>query len=273
MLETRPLPREIAYETLACCDLCGSEDLALWDRARSNTLSRCRRCGLVFTNPRMSQTEDKDRLLYDREYFHQKSRMTPKLVAARKLSYRSEIAELDRLMPSGGRILDVGCGMGLFLRALPDTWEKYGCDVSTYALKEAEKQNIQTYLGEFEKLDFGELSFNVVYFRASMHHTYSPRRCFEKAFQILRIGGIVAIVMSNNYGSICGRLFKGHIKSYEQTHNYLFSPVLLARYLQLSGFIVEKYSYPYFGSGYSSLRDFFTLPFIFYFQILIALFN
>ena len=239
--------------------MCGSSDLELWDRSRNNSLSRCRNCGLVFTNPRIAKAEDKDRLLYTDSYFNQKSRMTEKLVAARKNSYRREIATLSRLT-APGRILDVGCGMGLFLECLDPIWEKHGCDVSSYGLEEAAARGIKTYHGEFERLDFPAAPFDVIYFRASLHHAYSPQACLKKAGQLLRPDGLVVVAMSNNCGGVCGRLFRGRIRCYEQAHNYLFSADTLKQYMIRTGFRAAEIDYPYFGTGYESWRDWAGLP-------------
>ncbi|MBF0168531.1 MAG: class I SAM-dependent methyltransferase [Alphaproteobacteria bacterium] len=258
MLETRLLPPNVEYEEVAC-DLCGSDDLVVWAKARGNSLSRCRQCGLVFTNPRIKHASDKDRLLYSSSYFSQKSRMTQKLIAARQTSYLAEIKSLERLK-AGGKILDVGCGMGLFLHCFDKTWEKYGCDVSSFAVEEAGRRGIRAFHGEFEALDFADQRFDVIYFRASLQHVYSPRACLDKACRLLNSKGVVAITMSPNADGLCGRLFRGHVRSYEQPHNYMFSPTTLGRYLKSTGFEILETSQPYFGTGYESWRDFVDLP-------------
>ena len=254
MQETVILPDNIEFETIQSCDLCGSEDLEFWDSARSNTLSRCRNCSLVFTNPRIAHSNIKDKVLYSKAYFNQKSRMTEKLIDARKKTYQMEIDALKKFV-SGGKILDVGCGMGIFLDCFDGDWEKYGCDVSSYALEEAKKRGIKVYHGEFEKLDFGNSQFDVVYFRASLHHAYSPGLCLRKAYRLLKPNGVVAICMSNNHDGVAGRLFKAHVKSYEQAHNYLFSKKTLKKYLENTEFRILEISYPYFGTGYGSWKD------------------
>ncbi|MEW6600118.1 MAG: class I SAM-dependent methyltransferase [Nitrospirota bacterium] len=270
MFDTITLPQDILLETVSC-DLCGSDDLEYWDTARTNTLSRCRSCGLVFTNPRIASVQKKDEVVYSKAYFQQKSRMTEKMINARKKTYQREIDALRKYV-SGGRVLDVGCGMGVFLDAFGDEWEKYGCDVSSYALDIAGGKNIRIYHGEFEKLDFEQNFFDVVYFRASLHHTYSPGKCLEKAYRILKPGGVAAVCMSNNCGGPAGRVFRAHVKSYEQGHNYLFSRGTLEEYLKRSRFEIMEVSYPYFGSGYESYRDFidFVLQYVRYLYLSVS---
>ncbi len=258
MLETRELPPGIEMQTVPC-DLCGSDDLSVWDRARANTLTICNVCGLVFTNPRIAHSKDKDEHIYTASYFQQKSRMTEKLQEARRISYRNEIGVLEQIV-SGGKILDVGCGMGLFLDCFGPGWERHGCDVSSYGLEEARKRGVTTYHGEFEKMGLPAAAFDVVYFRASLHHVYAPRHCFEKAMHVLRPGGVIVVAMSNNRDGLCGRLFRGHVRSYEQAHNFLFSTDNLMRYMRQSGIEPVRASYPYFGTGYGNPVDFVSLP-------------
>ncbi len=255
MQETIILPENIELEYIKKCDLCGDNNLKLWDKSRSNKLSKCKNCGLVFTNPRIANSHFKDKVLYSKAYFLQKSRMTEKLIEARKNSYKLEIEKLEELI-QGGKILDVGCGMGIFLDAFNDKWEKHGCDVSSYALEEAKKYGVTVYHGELENLEFKGSDFDVIYFRASLHHSYSPNACLKKAYQLLKPGGVLAICMSNNHSGIAGCLFKARIKSYEQAHNFLFSKKVLKKYLLQNGFKILDYNYPYWNTGYESFSDF-----------------
>lgn len=257
MLETRDRYSGIELVRVDC-DLCGSSNLETWDRARANTLSRCRCCGLIFTNPRVGTAKEKDELFYAEHYFNRKPRMTPKMMAARKKSYAREVEMLERLC-SPGRILDVGCGTGEFLQALGPGWEKHGCDISTYAVDQANEKGIRAHLGEFEQIAYDAESFDVVYFRAALHHTFSPRASLARAVHVLVPGGLLAVVMSNNADGPCGKLFKGHVRSYEQAHNYLFTRASLARYLDQTGFDLMHTDIPYFGTGYESWRDFWAL--------------
>jgi len=261
MFETTEIPNKTVFEEIYC-DLCGSDKNILWDIARSNKLSRCKNCGLVFTNPRIKNAKEKDQIIYSESYFQQKSRMTDEMLKARKKTYQFEIQSLMDFVKNG-RILDVGCGMGVFLESFGKEWEKYGCDISSYALSIAQEKGVEVYQGEFEHLDLKKDFFDVVYFRASLHHTYSPKKCLKNAHKILKPNGLIAICMSNNCSGIAGRLFKGHVKSYEQGHNYLFSHSTLNRYLADCCFELLNVSYPYWGTGYESYRDFTDIVFLY----------
>ena len=262
MFETRAIPPDVELVEVAC-DLCGSSDLEEWDRARANTLTRCTNCGLVFTNPRVKDVKTKETVFYADTYFTRLTRMGEKLEAARRATYAREINDLEKYVPRG-QILDVGCGTGIFLAFFGDHWQKFGCDVSGYGLSEAARRGVRTFHGEFEYLSFGDQKFDVIYFRASLHHAYSPARCLEKAWDLLRPGGLVAITMSNNCDGICGRLFRGHVRSYEQAHNYLFSRATLQAYLRKRDFVILGFDYPYFGTGYGSVMDFLVLPWTYF---------
>jgi ubiquinone/menaquinone biosynthesis C-methylase UbiE len=253
MLITKDISGTVEQE-MTDCDLCGSENYFLWSRSRSNELTKCEKCGLVWTNPRIKKYEEKDKRLYNKDYFLQKNRFTKKQVAARNNVYKKEISKLERQIDTG-EILDVGCGTGIFLSNFSEKWKKYGCDISSWGLKEAGQKGIKVYHGEFDKIDFENKKFDVIYFRASLHHTYSPQRSLERADELLKDKGILAICMSNNCSGLMGRLFRGHIRSYEQAHNYLFSRKTLLQYLKANNFEPMEYYYPYWGTGYESIFD------------------
>lgn len=251
MLETRIID-ELKLEPVDCCDLCGSKKLVPWARARGNQLVKCADCGLVCTSPRVVDLASKDTAIYDKAYFKQPSRMTQDHLDARRRSYAGERAALEAFLSPDETydVLDVGCGEGQFLDSLPGHWNKSGCDISAYGLEEARARGIQTFHGALEDLDFDGRDFDIVYFRASLHHTLSPRAALRRARSLLKPGGRLVIAMSNCRDGLCGRLFKGHVKSYEQGHTYLFDEASLRRYMSAEGFSVEKVDRPYWGTGY-----------------------
>lgn len=55
----------------------------------------------------------------------------------RKLSFYRQVVEAALMPGAPRRIHDMGCGFGLFLASLDDAWERYGSDVSAFALERA----------------------------------------------------------------------------------------------------------------------------------------
>ena len=49
-----------------------------------------------------------------------------------------------------GKIIDVGCGLGWYLSTLNNSWQKYGTDISSFALNNASKY-CKTINGDIEK--------------------------------------------------------------------------------------------------------------------------
>src|SRR5258708_33830441 len=140
--------RSDAMETLEACNLCGSNRFQTYAEKRGPRtgthvlIVRCRECGLIFVNPRL--TESENLALYDEAYFN--GRGFDSSVNYVKLQQEGDrtregenggiIDKIRALKPgSEWRILDIGCGTGSLLRAL--VREGYrdvtGLELSEYA--------------------------------------------------------------------------------------------------------------------------------------------
>jgi SAM-dependent methyltransferase len=71
-------------------------------------------------------------LTFDATYFETAYRNYAAQNPDRKLGFYRSLLD-----PTGGRILDLGCAFGGFLRGLGAQWDRYGLDVSAYALRNA----------------------------------------------------------------------------------------------------------------------------------------
>jgi 2-polyprenyl-3-methyl-5-hydroxy-6-metoxy-1,4-benzoquinol methylase len=153
---------------------------------------------------------------------------------------------LDSCGLTGGRILDVGCGSGFFLRALDSgKWERFGVETGTRAAALA-----RTHLGESNVfagtlLDarFDQSFFDVVTFWSALEHTNEPRENLDAARQILRPGGTL-IVQLPNAGSYQLRAFKGAWFALDAPrHRYHFTRETLTALLHRTGFEPYRLSF------------------------------
>src|SRR5262245_57585647 len=114
------------------------------------------------SQPQLSARERQARR-YNETYFSTYYHDDPK----RLLMYRAERQRIENLK-QGGRILDVGCGLGLFLSEFSsDRWQRYGTDVSDYAIAAARSRGIQVNDAS-RAYDYPDETFDVITFRGSL---------------------------------------------------------------------------------------------------------
>jgi 2-polyprenyl-3-methyl-5-hydroxy-6-metoxy-1,4-benzoquinol methylase len=203
---------------------------------RTFNLLRCPHCGLVMTSPRLGRAELEE--YYRPEYWGRVNADDPAWV---RRDQASRTSFLERFR-QGGRILDVGCGLGLFLLALdPARWDRYGLEVMPAAYREARRR-----LGH-DRIVTEELSaavligeqFDVVTLWDALEHLPDPAQALKQAFRLLRPGGLL-LVRSPNFASYLARHFGADW--YELSlpyHLSHFTPATLTRMLEASGFKLQ----------------------------------
>lgn len=104
------------------------------------------------------------------------------------------IAAVVRLsgLPRGARIVDLGCGSGVFTNLLQQRgYRCSGVDLNSklIAIARTKFSGIEFHIGDIERLPFADASFDGVLFSGVLHHLPDRSRCAAEAFRILRPGG------------------------------------------------------------------------------------
>ena len=113
--------------------------------------------------------------------------------AAEAERYRAIARYLDR--PNAGRILDVGCGVGLLLPQLPtESRAAYvGVDLSMNALRGARAQGARRLIcADAERLPLRR-SFDAIVFNESLYYFHRPMETFERYLTLLDTRGIAIV--------------------------------------------------------------------------------
>lgn len=98
------------------------------------------------------------------------------------------------------RVLEVGCGTGQWLAALAGGDRRvYGVDLSNRMLEKARTRapTLALVRGHADRLAFAQRSFDLVFCVHALHHFDDPRRFVSAAHDLLRPGGVLAIIGLN----------------------------------------------------------------------------
>ena len=147
-----------------------------------------------------------------------------------------------------GRLLDMGCGLGFFVRKVAGlaNWEAYGREISPAAVQFAREKiglaNVSC--GRLEDVEFPPSSFDVITFWDVIDHVLCPDPVLQRCHTLLRDKGICFLRTPNVSGQLLrariNKLVRGmqpHL-GYMQArdHCHLYSMASVRRLLERNGF-------------------------------------
>ena len=240
------------------CNLCGSDDYQVIWRGKdwaygspgSFDMVRCRQCRLVYLNPR--PTLDEIGAYYPQEYepYRRTARAlrSPLLELHQRLKLRSRVRAVTRLATEG-RLLDVGCGSGGFLREMSrlDGWQVSGIEISSQMARFAREQlGLEVSQGTLEDARLPAGTFDVVTMWDVLEHVHDPQETLRYVERILKPGGWL-LVSTPNADSVDARLFGRYWIGLDMPrHLYVFSRETLEATLRKAG-LEPKRAFCFYG--------------------------
>ena len=107
------------------------------------------------------------------------------------------------------KILDVGCGPGIFLiEAKKRGWEVYGTEFTDNQIQYLKSKGINTFQGKITSSSFNENSFDVIISSEVIEHINNPVEEVSNFNLFLRKGGLLYIT-TPNFNAIERYLLKG----------------------------------------------------------------
>jgi len=141
-----------------------------------------------------------------------------------------------------GRLLDVGCAAGFFVReAQLRGWDASGVEPCTW-LADWGRQHVTSALhaGTLREANIPHASLDVVTMWDVLEHVPDPLSELRECARILKKGGILLINFPD-FGSISARLMGRHWWFLLSNHLYYFTRQSIHAYLQKTGFAVRSF--------------------------------
>lgn len=221
----------------------------------------CDDCTLVYLWPRLSEGEVRE--MFTRLY-REGEGSVPELRSYYGFTFEDDPGNplvqlyetwLDALerYRKGGRLLDVGCGTGLFLAvARRRGWEPYGVDDCAEATRHARSHfGLDVFDGQFTDFTARGIHFDAITMWDIIEHSRAPVELLAAARDALAPGGVIGISTPNQrsildvvagllYRASAGRLTWPLEKFYIEQHFLYFTPETLTDAAARAGLAIDE---------------------------------
>ena len=233
------------------CIICGIQD----EEFLFNTperLVKCRRCGLLYNNPRLDSESRKK--IYAKEYFvldTDKPGINYKAYAnyieEEPLIVRSmhrRLKKIEGLTKTKGHLLDVGCAAGFSLIAAQQRgWDAEGIDLSEFCAQYAQSRGLKVHQGTLKDFSGKQETIDVITMWDYLEHSPDPLTDLKISYNLLKSGGVIVLSIPNVDSWSFRLLRKNWIGFKNIDHFYFFSRQTLSKLAEMAGLSMERSYY------------------------------
>jgi ubiquinone/menaquinone biosynthesis C-methylase UbiE len=240
---------------LVACPSCRADDAAPYRVSRDRLFRqpgayrvvRCRRCEMIYTNPRPTFAALAKH--YPGDYF---CYLPPESLTglrgfvatgmARSVTER-RMRTLETLMSpvrAGTRVCDVGCSFGELLYALKSQrqCEVVGVDISEPMVARCAERGVRAIAGTLSQAKFERAAFDLVTMTEYLEHEGDPRSVLEECRRITRDDGHLVVEIPS-ISSLPAKIFGNYWSQLDlPRHLTFFTPETLQRMLSEVGYEV-----------------------------------
>ncbi|WP_194976304.1 methyltransferase domain-containing protein [Aquiflexum lacus] len=268
----------MSKERLTKCPLCKSglflNHKEIKDHAISKEnflLCQCRTCKLIFTNPRPG-LEEIGKYYESKDYISHQNKSNNltnflyKIV--RKITIKSKVKLINRINPSKGKLLDIGCGTGYFLKeAMRQQWKVTGIEPNPIAREITHQKKIKVFesLEEIKK----DKKFDIITLFHVLEHIHDLRKTGKSLAKQLKKYGTLIIAVPNvksfdshyydtNWAAydVPRHLYHFDIDSMERFATEIDMKIVEIKPMRFDSFYVSLLSEKYKNPGENSIKHF-----------------
>ena len=225
------------------CDLCGTQSprFVLDSPGLDGPLVECVKCGLRYVGTRRSaltfgegtgeETAAKVRAA-NVQFRHLRLEEEHRLAL---LNAKWRLDLIRKIKPSG-KLLEIGCARGDFLRVARESFDACGVEPNP-DLANSSSEVAPVYRDIIERTPWS--GFDIV---ASFHvieHVDSPRSFIRAAAERLKPGGLL-VIETPNIDSLPFKIFKSRWRQFIPEHYFFFDPKTISRLLSDHGFQMQS---------------------------------
>lgn len=226
------------------CRYCHLTDIKAYKKIDRYVIYYCSKCRLLFTGESSATTANAvNKEWYSKDYISN----CIKRASSIKKRFNQKIRQIESIK-KGGNLLDLGCGVGLFLESMSDSahfrWKLYGVDVNQRVIKEAktllDQRVSNLYTGRLTSLRLKEHFFDCITCFDVLEHDDQLESTLIQIKKILKPSGLL-LIQSPNQSSmmayLCGLLWDWWAVP---DHIFHFNPRSLSSILKKQGFRIRK---------------------------------
>ena len=233
------------------CIICGikAEDFLFYTPER---LVRCKRCGLMYNNPRLDAKSLEK--IYTKEYFVTEGKsagidykayanyIEEEPVILRSMHLRMK--KVEHFARQTGVLLDIGCATGFSLLAAEQRgWKAEGIEYSEFCVNYARSRELRVHQGTLENYHGEQERFDAITMWDYLEHSLNPLKDLTIACSLLKKGGIVLLSLPN-VDSWSFRLLKDKWIGFKNIeHFYFFSRKTLTQLASMASLTMETSFY------------------------------
>ncbi len=230
------------------CNICGLDTNEAFLFYTPERLVQCRRCGLMYNNPRLDLESRKK--IYAKDYFVI-DQDDPGIDYKAYANYIEEepliiksvtrrLKKIERYVPEKGLLLDVGCATGFSLIAAQQQgWAAEGIELSSFCVDYARSRNLAVYPGTLKDYPGKKESVSAVTMWDYLEHSPDPLSDLKECRDLLKPGGVVVLSTPDVNSWSYYLLKKNWIGFKNIDHLFFYSRKTLARLAELAGLRLE----------------------------------
>jgi SAM-dependent methyltransferase len=216
------------------CVACGSQAA----KPLYRDLVTCSDCGLIYFPRRL--TADEEHSLYAETYFGGAEYFD--YLADRRAheaNFRRRVRQLQRLIPAGSRVFEIGSSYGLFLNLARRHWQVRGCDISDEPCRFAGGElKLDVQCGDFLQIDLSPGAVDAICLWDTVEHIDDLGGYMERIAEVLPVGGVLALTTGDIGSWLAQRQGPLWRQIHPPTHLWYFSVPTMTRMLNRFGFDV-----------------------------------